>query len=176
MLYNKCSWIGKYFGLVFENPLKTWWKARKYFKFPKVRFSFGGLWLYPTLNDLCAKILDIWITDVSWKDKYNSPRHIRNPYICITLFRKYCFLIEFGMTYITVDGKEHDCEMEYWEYMLDYVYYSKKLSKPDLWQTQSIIFTDTKDKPITIYIPTVAFSLNKQGRKEFRRLYAKLRS
>ena len=38
------------------------------------------------------------------------------------------------------------------------------------------VFTDTKDKPITIYIPTVAFSLNKQGRKEFRRLYAKLRS
>ena len=159
MLYNKDSWIGKYFGLVFQNPLKTWWKDRKYFKFPKVRFSFGRLCLYPT-----------------WKDKYNSPRHIRNPYICITLFRKYCFLIEFGMTYITIDGKEHDCEMEYWEYMLDYVYYSKKLSKPDLWQTQSIIFTDTKDKPITIYIPTVAFSLNKQGRKEFRRLYAKLRS
>ena len=23
MLYNKDSWIGKYFGLVFENPLKT---------------------------------------------------------------------------------------------------------------------------------------------------------
>ena len=126
--------------------------------------------------DYGAKILDIWITDVSWKDKYNSPRHIRNPYICITLFRKYCFLIEFGMTYITVDGKEHDCAMEYWEYMLDYVYYSKKLSTPDLWQTQSIIFTDTEDKPIIIYIPTVAFSLNTQGRKEFRRLYAKLRS
>ena len=44
MLYNKDSWIGKYFRLVFENPLKTWWKARKYFKFPKVKFRFGGLW------------------------------------------------------------------------------------------------------------------------------------
>ena len=68
-------------------------------------------------------------------------------------------------------------DLEYYTfYLFYYVYYSKKLSKPDLWQTQSIIFTDTEDKPITIYIPTVAFSLNKQGRKEFRRLYAKLRS
>lgn len=175
MLYNKDSWIGKYFGYLIENPLKTWWKAREYFKFPKVKFSIGGIELCPIgWVENISRILDIHICDVGWKSKFNSPRFESCPQICITLFRKYCFSIFLHVSYIDLEGRLCDVDLEYWEYLLDYLYFHKKLTIPALWRYKSEIFTDD-DNPINIYIPTIPISLNKKGLQQFRRMYAKSR-
>ena len=122
-----------------NNPFKTWWKARKYFKRPSVKFYFGLLkYNFPYANrDYIGKIIDISIHDVMWKDKYNSPRHERNPYVWICLFRLFRFEIGTRINDITETGKVEDRSTFYWEYLLDYLYYSKSLKINQCWEYTS---------------------------------------
>ena len=64
-----------------------------------------------------------------WKDKYDTPRFEEVPFIKITLFSKFVFLI-----YWTVKEGQND---EYWEQVLWYLYYNNTVSQglikvPDL--------------------------------------------
>ena len=168
-----------------NNPFKTWWKARKYFKRPSVKFYFGLLkYNFPYANrDYIGKIIDISIHDVMQKDKYCSPRHERNPYVWICLFRLFRFEIGTRINDITETGKVEDRSTFYWEYLLDYLYYSKSLKINQCWEYTSKVYTRTKyysnredgeeDQvvPYKMVIQTPLFSLNKRGLKEFNKLY-----
>lgn len=183
--------VNDYFGIVLENPFKTWWKARKYFKIPKTEISFfckkypGFIPApYASVNRL-SKIIDINIQDVGWKDKWNSPRHENNPFIFVCLFRKFGFLIQPKIYGINEFGEKKEEDIIYWEYLLDYIYYCKNLRLDSCWTSDSRIFTivkkwgnkedGTEDEriPLKIAIPTHLISLNKKGLKIFKRLYDK---
>ena len=168
-----------------NNPFKTWWKARKYFKRPSFKCYFGLLkYSFPYANrDYIGKIIDISIQDVMWKDKYNSPRHERNPYVWICLFRLFRFEISTRINALTETGKVEDRSTFYWEYLLDYLYYSKSLKINQCWEYSSKVYHYTKyysnredgeeDQvvPYKMVIQTPLFSLNKNGLKEFNKLY-----
>ena len=168
-----------------NNPFKTWWKARKYFKKPSIKCHFGLLkYSFPYANrDYIGKIIDISIQDVMWKDKYNSPRHERNPYVWICLFRLFRFEIGTRINALTETGKVEDRSTFYWEYLLDYLYYSKSLKINQCWEYSSKVYHYTKyysnredgeeDQivPYKMVIQTPLFSLNKNGLKEFNKLY-----
>ena len=168
-----------------NNPFKTWWKARKYFKRPSIKCHFGLLkYSFPYANmNYIGKIIDISIQDVMWKDKYNSPRHERNPYVWICLFRLFRFEISTRINALTETGKVEDRSMFYWEYLLDYLYYSKSLKINQCWEYTSKVYTRIKyysnredgeeDQvvPYKMVIQTPLFSLNKRGLKEFNKLY-----
>lgn len=168
-----------------NNPFKTWWKARKYFKRPSIKCHFGLLkYSFPYANrDYIGKIIDISIHDVMWKDKYNSPRHERNPYVWICLFRLFRFEISTRINALTETGKVEDRSTFYWEYLLDYLYYSKSLKINQCWEYTSKVYTRIKyysnredgeeDQivPYKMVIQTPLFSLNKRGLKEFNKLY-----
>ena len=168
-----------------NNPFKTWWKARKYFKRPSLKFHFGLLkYSFPYAHRrYIGKIIDISIQDVMWKDKYNSPRHERNPYVWICLFRLFRFEIGTKINTLTETGKVEDRSTFYWEYLLDYLYYSKSLKINQCWEYTSKVYTRIKyysnredgeeDQivPYKMVIQTPLFSLNKRGLKEFNKLY-----
>ncbi len=186
----------KYFGLVLENPFKTWWKARKYFKIPKTKISF----FYKKHSefipapyvcvDRISKIIDINIHDIIWKDKWDSPRHEINPYIFVCLFRKFGFIIQPKIYWYNEFGEKNEedssyLDIVYWEYLLDYLYYSKNLKLDSWWTSDSKIFTivkkwgnkedGTEDEiiPLKIATPVHLISLNKKGLKVFKKLYDK---
>ena len=118
-----------------------------------------------------------------WKDKYNSPRHERNPYFWICLFRLFRFEISTRINTLTETGKVEDRSMFYWEYLLDYLYYSKSLKITHSWEYSSKVYHYTKyysnredgeeDQivPYKMVIQTPLFSLNKNGLKEFNKIY-----
>lgn len=180
----KEKWYDNLISFSIENPLKTWWKARKYFKFPDVRIVLtNNIHAYPYASSKWrGTLLDVDIHDVYWKDKYNSPRHERNPLIYICLFSKWSLWITFHKTFINEFGDKTDESIHYWEYMLDYLYYSKTLKLNTFWTTDSKVAkiidvgdsedgSDDKIKPMTIYIPDQLISLNKKGLKVFKQLY-----
>lgn len=180
--YKGSLWfnIGKWINIHLENPLRTWWKARKYFKFPNICIYGGKLnYQYPyACRDRIGKILDINFSDLGWKDKYDSPRHERNPYIFICLFRFLCINIIFYKRFYDEIDRPKDGSMEYWEYILDYLYYQKELTLANSWMYTSKIFktidhygesedgSDDKYKYLDIRIPIEKYSLNKKGIKE----------
>lgn len=98
-----------------ENPVKTWWKVKKYFKFPNIKFrkydrKDFDYWYFDRLN----KFISFQSYDVQWKSKFNSPRHEYNPIIRLVLFRRIGFILEF--TY----GELDTCT---WETILDFLYF-----------------------------------------------------
>ena len=173
---------GKYFAWSIENPFKTWWKARKYFKFPNIAIHFSNnKHSFPYASKFWqGKLLDINIHDVYWKDKYNSPRHERNPLIFIYILGLSIWI--YPKIYkIGEFGNKEDGDIYYWEYLLNYLYYTKTLKLTDIWTYNSKIAkkciqygnTEEEDKweYYKLYIPTHLFSLNKKGLKEFKKLY-----
>lgn len=197
--------FNKYFNIFIENPLKTWWKAKEYFKFPKIEIhkvgklihkkvhtEFGdyvddGLYWCPYVyTDKLKSILNIFSSDVLWKDKYDSPRHERNPIIWILFFKRIGFCITFNVTYLDELGKVRDGNMYYWEFLLNYVYYEHDLKlalnasgpwtvSSKLWK--QLITPGAKEdgsndeyKPYNIVIQHQLFSLNKKGLKKLESL------
>lgn len=167
----------KWKGLVnisISNPFKTWWRARKYFKRPKTRFKCGfNVYLCPFVStNYVGKILDIYIRDVQWKDKYNSPRHEQNPMIWIHLFSKFTICIYPEVTYKNEFGEDTDSSYVYWEYLLDYLYYSKTLKCYPTWVGTSLLYKhtvkDTEEYYYTV-VPSVSMSLNKKGIKQLKK-------
>jgi hypothetical protein len=161
-----------------ENPLHTWWKARKYFKFPSIRFSVFSNPIYNcpyARTDYIGKLLDINFHDIQWKDKFDSPRHEMNPHIWVCFFRKFGFSINFYINYKNEIGEIRNGDTFYWEYLLDYLYYSKNLLNIPSWSYQSKIYYQwDHDKHEAIKaegnIPTALFSLNKRGLKKLQEL------
>lgn len=177
---------GKWFNFYIENPLRTWNLAKKYFKRPKISFKIHRVnkcygYPYASYNWL-SKILDINIHDVEWKDKYDSPRYEKSPLIYICLFRLVAISIQFNIFYLDEFGEKQNGDMEYWEYVLRWLYYNneKTLKCYSTWTGASRIykivhFGNTEDgsedtfTPASYTTPCVAMSLNKQGIKELKR-------
>lgn len=218
------GWLEKWINIFIENPFKTWWNARKYFKRPKLHFRFIFCpYIKPDFEylnkkikerpyiderkesiehikdlinrhsyhyncpyisyDYMGRILDIKMSDVQWKDKFNSPRHERSPYIYFCLFKLIGFSINFYIPKYNEFGERENGDMEYWEYLLDYLYYTKSLKINSCWQYDSKIYrtrvtygnaedgSEDKFEPYRQIIQTHLFSLNKTGLKEFKKLY-----
>ncbi len=174
--------FNKWINICIENPLKTWWKARKYFKRPKALIHFFSNPIYncpyASLKNI-ANIVDIDICDVRWKDKYNSPRHECSPYIWVCFFKRFGFSVNWHIWYYDEFNTKCNGDMYYWEYLLDYLYYKKSLKKSySVWTTISKIYKEITDygdnpnedvyEPSTIVIPIVAMSLNKNGINKFK--------
>lgn len=169
--------IEHFFDISLENPFKTWWKARRCFKIPGLSFR----WYVGGSVRGQGKILNLQVSDVQWKDKYDSPRHEYNPCINVNLFNIIGLYIEPKVIYIDEFGEKQDGSMEYWEYLLDWLYYKDKktLKCYPTWVTQSRLYekaiqwaevaVDDVKEPYPYLIPCVAMSLNRRGIKELKR-------
>ena len=109
--------IRDYFDFCITNPFKLYNKINKYFKPLKSKLYFNNM------KGHSAKILEICSFDVTWKDKWNSPRHEFNPRIMISLFNRFHWRIEF-----TLNGDYME-DMVYWEAALSWLFYEKPLHK-----------------------------------------------
>lgn len=109
--------MNKYFDIYIENPLKTYNKIKKYFKPIKPKFQ-----IYFGLGN-AAKIIELNIFDLTWKDKWNSPRHEFNPRLRFSLFNIIHIYIEWTLKQDSMD------DMVYWEIALNWLYYGKDLAK-----------------------------------------------
>jgi hypothetical protein len=109
--------MNKYFDIYIENPLKTYNKIKKYFKpiKPEFQIYFG--------RRNSAKIVELNIFDLTWKDKWNSPRHEFNPRLMFSLFNIIHIYIEWTLKQDSMD------DMVYWEIALNWLYYGKDLAK-----------------------------------------------
>ena len=105
-----------------ENPLRTWWKVRKWFRIPKPSIYFG-----PIILGLPCGLPDKWIElhsyDVTWKDKYDRPVHKWNPYFAITIFRKW--IIYWTLCW----SKDYIENMTTWEVILAHNYYNEDIKE-----------------------------------------------
>lgn len=145
----------------YDLPLKLWRKkGKKYFKKPKLQIRF----FYGKNKSIKGKILDIYCNDILWKDKFNSPRYEESPYFTLYFFRRIGIELTWKIIYIDQECKLKDVSSEYWEYLLNYIYYDRPLNDFDVWLTRSQIYQGN------IYTPTPQISLNKRGQKEFRNL------
>lgn len=177
------KWYKNLIALSIENPFKTWWKARKYFKVPSITVTFlCNKWHFPYASSYWrGKILDIDIHDIYWKDKWDSPRHERNPLIYICIFSIFSIWIYPTITYYNEFGEKENGDTYYWEYLLHYLYYSKNnsLKGYSTWTSDSKLYhhtyygnaedgSDDKLTPIDIVVPCVAMSLNKAGIKKLK--------
>lgn len=106
----------KYFDWYYENPLKMYNLVKKYFRplKPKFQWYFG--------KQSKAKILEFNVFDLTWKDKYNSPRHEYNPRLFFSLFNYIHLYVEWTL------GDSMD-DTVYWEAILDWMYYGKDLQE-----------------------------------------------
>ena len=102
----------RYFDIYLEDPLKTYNKVKRWFKpiKPKFQWSFGKGPIFLELKSF----------DVTWKSKFNEPRHEFNPRITLSLFNYIHLYVDFT----TGDSMT---DMVYWEAILDWIYYDKDL-------------------------------------------------
>ena len=71
---------------------KEWWKARQYFLFPSIKYSWHkSKWVYGS----DAKIFSFEIHPLQWKTKFTDNVYEGAPYILFQFFNKYQFVIEF---------------------------------------------------------------------------------
>lgn len=108
------KWIDWYW----ENPLKTYNKIKKYFRPIKTKYQ----WTFGFSNK--AKLLELNAFDVTWKSKWDEPRHEYNPRIFFSLFNYIHLYIEW-----TLKEKDSMCDMVYWEAALWWLYFNKSLPK-----------------------------------------------
>lgn len=163
--------FNKWISICIENPLKTWKEAKKYFKKPKASIHFFSHPMhncpYATFKYI-AKIVDLKASDIMWKDKYNTPRHEISPYIWICFFKRFGFSINWNISYYDEFGEKQCGDTYYWEYLLDYLYYEKRLTHYPCWVSDSKLYkysSEGKTKSVEEAIPVVAMSLNKKGIK-----------
>lgn len=171
MIYNKkfCTYINYYI----ENPFKTIWKARKYFKFPKVtiNFFFNLLYNCPYASyKNVGKIFDISCCDVSYKLKYDSIRYERPPYIWICFFRLFGFSINFNKYYYNEFNERMSLDTYYWEYILNFLRYKHLLCYSNAYTYSRIYFLNNfanTDECVRVNfkynIPVVQYSLTNKG-------------
>lgn len=100
----------------YNNPFYIWWKCRKYFKFPRPVTRIGKIiWFFgmPIKKDYYNRLIDLRLSAVGWKWKYERIDFEWNPYIAITLFRKWQWSVHFNY------GEDSHIV---WECMLNMVY------------------------------------------------------
>lgn len=150
----------QWFEWTYQNPLGTWWKARKYFKMPKPRVQFfKNNWYFHPFG----KVFTFWSSDVSWKWKYDEVRHELDPFIFICFFSKFGVYITFEVKYKDKNGKTRDAGTFYWEYLLDFLYNRKDLNIVNEW-------TGTNKLDGSNYvIPTKEISLKPKVLKELQK-------
>lgn len=113
-----------------HNPLYHWWKAKKYFKFPNIHFYSGKIkWFFgfPIKKEYLNRILDIRLSSLGYKTKWDEFRHEWDPYISIVLFRKWQLLLVFN--WINDDENSNVRSMATWEALLDHIYYNKSITE-----------------------------------------------
>lgn len=108
--------MNDYFDIYLENPFKTYNKVKRWFRPIKSKFQ----WSFGKGNG--PIFLELKSFDVTWKDKFNEPRHEFNPRIILSLFNYIHLYVDFT----TGDSMT---DMVYWEAILDWIYYDKDLQE-----------------------------------------------
>ena len=118
--------IGSY-SKYLQCPFASWWKARKYFKRPKIRFYFGRMqkkewnsgsekfrikpqyiymdkgFRYFVSGDYIKWKTSEWFPilmesrDIIWKDKFNSPRYEHPGFFSIIIGRDLRYALQFAI-------------------------------------------------------------------------------
>lgn len=141
---------------IHNNPLYEWWKVRKWFKRPYLKLSHIGKyeWMFglPICMDYYNKFIDIKISNVGWKDKYDEPRFEWLPYINLLFFRKW--QITWVFTYIEEPGNfiQQVLTEAVYEAMLDINYYNRTLNETV--EKHCLTGTDGKTYTIAPYLTT----------------------
>lgn len=100
-----------------ENPFKTMNKIKEVFIPLRPKLKFGRhRWYFWQ-----GKIFGIYLHDLEWKDKYNTPRCEEEPIIGISIFN-FWFTITWKLP-LHLGGDYVD---NYWEQAVWYLYYNKK--------------------------------------------------
>lgn len=174
MIYN--TKFENYINYFIENPLKTWWKCRKYFKRPKISIHF---FISPLYNCPYAsykwigKIIDISCVDVYWKTKYDDIRYERPPYIWVCFFKRFGFSINFNTYFRNEFNEKCNFNEYYWDYLLTYLYRNNDLSKVPTYIGTSKIYKQINPKDDSIkfvdsVVQIVQYSLTKKGIKQLK--------
>lgn len=126
-MYIRKDWFyldwRKYLYIDIRNPKKTLNKVKNVFKPLQCKFRFSkNIIPNPVLWCSNPALIHIIFNDVGWKDKYDSPRFERVPYVWIHLF-KWNFV-----WYWTLFPHQEHKEYEYWEQVLWYLYYYNNTS------------------------------------------------
>ena len=131
----------------YNNPYYYWWKARKYFKRPKINFMFGReIWFFglPVRRDYYNRIIDFRLSGLGWKTKYDECRHEWDPYICITFFRTWHLIWIFNWI-SKKDSTSGTRSMLTWEAILEYV-----VNKTDIYTIKNSFGAISNGGKITI--------------------------
>lgn len=147
----------KWFNIVIDkHPLYTWWKARKFFKFPDVKIKFS------ICRNKChftnSRILSFTCKDVNWKWKYRNISVEDNPKIIISLFNIFHFSMTFKKKYGMFDES-----YIYWETMLYYLY-NNTHSLYDAC-VSNVWFRYLGERKVKV--KPVKYALNKKGVKQY---------
>ena len=109
----------------YHNPYYYWWRVRAYFKRPRVHLAHAGktTWFYglPIMNEYYKKILDIRLLGLGWKTKYDEVRHEWDPYLAITILRRYQIIWVWNWIDVK-DEHSHVRSIATWEAILDVLY------------------------------------------------------
>lgn len=152
----------KLFKFDIENPLKTYYKVRKYFKFPKIKIKFGKI-----KDKNKAKILNVKSRDLDYKCKYRDLVHVADPYIKIYLFNKWWIYIYFTVEFINDFGDKETCSTLYWEHILMYLYEFKYIGPTFKCGYSQKYFSKIYNNKLIEIIPSLV-CLNKRGLKQLK--------
>lgn len=106
--------VTDYFSIVLENPFKSYMRVCDIFKRPHIYFQW-----YKDNYKYYAKILDISLSDVDYKYKYDTIRWEGDPSLDIILFRK--IHLKWTLSWPWDMDNDH-----YWEQLLWTLNESKK--------------------------------------------------
>jgi hypothetical protein len=118
----------KYLYIDIKNPKKTINKLKGIFKPLKCYFKFDVRTPYPVLWVSKPAYIHIMFHDVTWKDKFDTPRYEVPPYIWIHLF-KLNFLWYWNLPDTIEYNLKSDYIDDYWEQALWYLYYYNTYSQ-----------------------------------------------
>lgn len=127
----------KHCSFLINNPLKTWWKVRKYFRKPKMSIHFfkdiyHSVCPYASLENV-APWVEVRCVPEHVKLKEYDWSHESDPYIWVCFFRKFGFRIDWKITYKDKTGRKHDGGTEYWEYLYECLYDKRDLYDVPEW-------------------------------------------
>lgn len=111
----------------YSNPYYWWWKVREYFVRPRIHLAHVGriTWFYglPIKYDYYNRIIDVRLSGLGWKLKYQEVRHEWNPYLALTFFRKWqlIWVWDFTSGIKLLNDGDSTRSMATWEAILDII-------------------------------------------------------